>query len=186
MYAMEEGELNGIAFLDVSMYVVSLSAVKNFIVVSDAFKGVWFVAFQEDPASLTLLGKDLYPVNVLGSEFILSDSNLAMLVSDSQKNLHVMTYEPYNIQSLGGQRLLRRGEINLGHEVQTYAPLRLKHARPGQEDVVKIGVIAGTSEGGLSMIIPVEEKMFKRLYGLYSRMVTHLEHYAGLNPRGYR
>lgn len=46
MYAVEEGELNGIAFLDVNIFVVSLSAVKNLILVSDIFKSVWFVCFQ--------------------------------------------------------------------------------------------------------------------------------------------
>jgi hypothetical protein len=36
------------------------------------------------------------------------------------------------------------------------------------------------------MVVPIGEKLFKRLYGLYSRMVAHLEHHAGLNPRGFR
>lgn len=183
MYAMEDGDLNGIAFLDVSFYVVSLSAVKNFIVIADAFKSVWFVVFQEEPPKIILLGKDLYPVQVFGTEFIIGESSLAMLVSDDRKNLHVMSYEPYTVQSLGGQRLLRRGEMNLGNEIQAFASIRLKS---NLDDYNRYGVIAGTSEGGLSVVMPVGEKMYKRLYGLYSRMVTHLEHHAGLNPRGFR
>ncbi len=38
----------------------------------------------------------------------------------------------------------------------------------------------------MELVSPVGEKMFKRLYALYSRMVTELQHYAGLNPRGFR
>lgn len=185
MYAMEEGELNGVAFLDVSIFVVSISSVKNFVMIADAFKSVWFVAFQEDPPKIVLLGKDMYPVHTFGSQLIVGENNLGMVVSDDQMNMHVLTYEPYSIQSLGGQRLLRRGEINLGHQIQAFSPLKLKSARPGQ-GALRMGLIAGTSEGGISMVIPVDEKIFKRLYGLYSRMVTHLEHPAGLNPRGYR
>ena len=185
MYAMEDGELNGVAFLDVSIFVVSLSAVKNFITIGDAFKGVWFVVFQEDPPKLVLLGKDLYPVHTFGADMIVGGSDLGIIVSDDQNNLHVLTYEPEAIQSLGGQRLLRRGEMNLGYEIQTFAPVTLKAARSGQTGI-RTGLVAGTSEGGISMVAPVGEKLFKRLYGLYSRMVTHLEHPAGLNPRGFR
>ena len=38
--------LVGVAFLDVGVYVTSLQAVKNLLVIGDAVKGVWFVAFQ--------------------------------------------------------------------------------------------------------------------------------------------
>jgi cleavage and polyadenylation specificity factor subunit 1 len=185
MYAMEDEGLNGIAFLDVSFLVVSISAVKNFILISDAFKSVWFVVFQEEPPKIILLGKDLYPVQVFGSEFMIGGKELAMLVSDDKKNLHVMSYEPFSVQSLGGQRLLRRGEMNLGSEIQAFASIRLKSVK-SESKLDMFGVVAGTAAGGLSMIIPVPEKMYKRLYGLYSRMVTHLEHHAGLNPRGFR
>ena len=38
--------LVGVAFLDVGIYVTSLRAVKNLLVIGDAVKSVWFVAFQ--------------------------------------------------------------------------------------------------------------------------------------------
>ena len=38
--------LVGVAFLDVSVYVTSLRAVKNLLVIGDAVKGTWLVAFQ--------------------------------------------------------------------------------------------------------------------------------------------
>ena len=38
--------LVGVAFLDVGVYVTSLRAVKNLLVIGDAVKSVWFVAFQ--------------------------------------------------------------------------------------------------------------------------------------------
>jgi hypothetical protein len=188
MYAMEEGTLNGIAFLDVSIFVVSLSSVKNFVLIGDIYKSVWFVAFQEDPPKMVLLGKDLYPVSVVGSQFIISETSLAMLVSDIHHNLHVMTYEPLSVQSLGGQKLLRRGEMNLGYEIQSFCRFRLRPKLiEGQVlPSMKMGVIAGTLDGGLCVILPISEKVFKRLYGVYSRMVSHLVHHAGLNPRGYR
>ena len=38
--------LVGVAFLDVGVFVTSLRAVKNLLVIGDAVKSVWFVAFQ--------------------------------------------------------------------------------------------------------------------------------------------
>ncbi|KAJ3256708.1 Cleavage and polyadenylation specificity factor subunit 1 [Boothiomyces macroporosus] len=190
MYAMEGGSLNGVAFLDVCIFVVSMSAVKNFVQISDVYKSVWFVVFQEDPAKLVLLGKDLYQTHVYSSEFIIGDSDLAIIVSDEEKNLHVLTYEPISINDLSqrGERLLRRGESNLGVEVQSMNRIK-HHPKKVNSKLVastNMATVATTLAGSIVLITPIPEKMFKRLYGLYSRMVTHLEHYAGLNPRGYR
>lgn len=38
--------LVGVAFLDVGVYVTSLKTMKNILLIGDAVKGVWFVAFQ--------------------------------------------------------------------------------------------------------------------------------------------
>ena len=38
--------LVGVAFLDVGVYVTSLRSLKNALLIGDAVKGVWFVAFQ--------------------------------------------------------------------------------------------------------------------------------------------
>lgn len=38
--------LVGMAFLDVGVYVTTLRAIKNLLVIGDAVKSIWFVAFQ--------------------------------------------------------------------------------------------------------------------------------------------
>ena len=38
--------LVGVAFLDVGVYVTSLRAIKNLLLIGDAVKSVWFVGFQ--------------------------------------------------------------------------------------------------------------------------------------------
>ena len=38
--------LVGVAFLDVGVYITSLHTLKNFLIIGDAVKSVWFVAFQ--------------------------------------------------------------------------------------------------------------------------------------------
>ncbi len=188
MYAVEEGELNGIAFLDINIFVTNISSVKNLILISDVYKSVWFVAFQEDPPKLIPLGKDHYPVQVYGSEFLLDENTLSMIVTDSLCNLVVLSYAPFSLQSQGGQRLIRRGEMHTGHHIHSFVPIRFcaTLVQGLWQQTNRYAAIAGTLEGGLSLVVPVTEKMFKRLYSLYSRMVTHVEHHAGLNPRGFR
>ena len=41
-------------------------------------------------------------------------------------------------------------------------------------------------DGRISVITPISEKVYKRLYAVYSKMVNRIEHTAGLNPRGFR
>ena len=38
--------LVGVAFLDIGVYVTSLRAMKNLLLIGDAIKSLWFVAFQ--------------------------------------------------------------------------------------------------------------------------------------------
>jgi hypothetical protein len=38
--------LVGVAFLDVGVYVTTMRALKNLLIIGDAVKSVWFVAFQ--------------------------------------------------------------------------------------------------------------------------------------------
>lgn len=44
-FDMDE-RLVGVAFLDVGLYVTSLRSLKNLLLIGDAIKSVWFVAFQ--------------------------------------------------------------------------------------------------------------------------------------------
>jgi cleavage and polyadenylation specificity factor subunit 1 len=41
--------LVGVAFLDVGVYVTTLRSLKNLLIIGDAVKSIWFVAFQVRP-----------------------------------------------------------------------------------------------------------------------------------------
>ena len=96
-----------------------------------------------------------------------------------------MQFNPYNVHSVGGMRLIRKGDIHIGSDVQSL--LRLKRLDRNTNDQSRQHFsICSTLDGGISIVTPVDEKMYKRLYALYSKMVNQLEHYAGLNPRAFR
>jgi len=47
-------------------------------------------------------------------------------------------------------------------------------------------VLYSTSEGGLGYIIPIDKDKFEKLGRLEMRLVSSLQHFAGLNPKAYR
>jgi cleavage and polyadenylation specificity factor subunit 1 len=85
-----------------------------------------------------------------------------------------------DILSVGGQKLLRKSDLYLGSSIEKFVKIRKL------SDPLQNFLIGGDEHGGIRLFSPVSEDMFKRLYGLYSKMVTTLRHYAGLNPRGFR
>lgn len=44
----------------------------------------------------------------------------------------------------------------------------------------------GGVDGALSTLVPVREIVFKRLQLLQTALTRHVQHFGGLNPRGYR
>ncbi|KAJ3100898.1 Cleavage and polyadenylation specificity factor subunit 1 [Phlyctochytrium planicorne] len=191
LYTFEDGEsLSGVAFIDVNIYVNSVTSVKNMIVVGDVMKSVLFIGFQEEPPQLKLLGKDYYPLQVHSLEYLISDQNTSFVVTDTDGNVHLMNYAPYNIQSELGQKLIRRGEFHTGSRIQNLIRMRKmghKDARTGTVVLPKqFWNVCGTLDGAISILTPVSEKLYKRAYALYSKMVNSVQYHAGLNPRGFR
>jgi cleavage and polyadenylation specificity factor subunit 1 len=47
IWSFEDDEsLVGVAFIDVQIYVTSMNSIKNFILLGDAQKSIWFLGFQ--------------------------------------------------------------------------------------------------------------------------------------------
>ena len=47
-------------------------------------------------------------------------------------------------------------------------------------------LLPATLDGGLGFLLPVQERVFRRLNMLQAKMVPALSHSAGLNPRAFR
>lgn len=179
LHRFEDEELTGVAFQDVTIYVTSISTVKNLIMITDISKSVTFIGFQEKPATLQILGKDYHDMKTYSGEMLINGNKLGLCCADSDNNIHILEYAPYHILSSSGQRLLKRAEIHTGQHITKM--IRFPTHTPG-----RFGIISGSSEGGLQMVIPINERTFKRLHGIYSRLVKALEPPAGLNPRAFR
>ncbi|PCH44667.1 hypothetical protein WOLCODRAFT_77692 [Wolfiporia cocos MD-104 SS10] len=176
--------LVGVAFLDVGVYVTKLRAVKNLLVIGDAVKSVWFVAFQEDPYKLVILGKDPYHVCVTSADLFFADGRVSLLVGDEEGVVRIYEYDPHDPDSRGGLHLMRRTEF---HGQTEYRTSVLVARRKGKDmDIPQAKLICGSTDGSLVSFTYVEEAASKRLHLLQGQLTRNVQHVAGLNPKAFR
>lgn len=188
----DEDRLVGVAFIDYETYVTSARALKGMLLFGDAYKCVWFVGYQEEPYKLTLFGKENQHMEVSTAHFVVDDKALGFAVADVDKNIHVFQYAPYNPQSMGGKKLIRRADFHVGSAVTAMVLLPAKKLeREGDEEgeeyePTRFMSLTGTLDGSIGMITPVSERSYKRLQLLSNQLNNGLQHPAGLNPRAFR
>ncbi|KAM3586172.1 mRNA cleavage and polyadenylation factor subunit [Umbelopsis sp. WA50703] len=188
IYSFEDNEsLVGVAFIDVQTYVTSMVSIKNFILLGDAQKSIWFLGYQVEPAKLIMLGKDYHDLGVNCVSFLAEEKSLQLLVGDTEENVALYQYAPYNLQSYSGLKLMRRGDFHMGSQVHCAVRLPSRQRTPnGIEYGKRHFSICGSLNGSIAMVSPITEKTYKRLLLLYGQLVNGVQHVAGLNPRAFR
>lgn len=88
-------------------------------------------------------------------------------------------------------RLLRRADFHVGAHVNTFwrTPCRGAGEGPSKKSVVwenKHITWFATLDGGIGLLLPMQEKTYRRLLMLQNALTTMLPHHAGLNPRAFR
>ncbi|KAG0253424.1 Cleavage and polyadenylation specificity factor subunit 1 [Actinomortierella ambigua] len=184
--SFEDNEtLTGIAFIDVQIFVTSVKVVKNTIILADAYKSVWFIGFQDEPTKLVLLGKDYSSMEAMNVSYLIENQSLYITVADAEKNIRLLQYAPFHVQSVSGQRLICRGDYHVGSQLSTTVSVP-KIVLSGSDEGISYLTLGGTLDGSLMMITPIPEKTSKRLGLLSSQIVNGVQHPAGLNPRAFR
>ncbi|KAK6926348.1 Cleavage/polyadenylation specificity factor, A subunit, N-terminal [Dillenia turbinata] len=187
-------ELNGVAFFDAPpLYVVSLNIVKNFILLGDVHKSIYFLSWKEQGAQLSLLAKDFGSLDCFATEFLIDGSTLSLTVSDEQKNIQIFYYAPKMSESWKGQKLLSRAEFHAGAHITKFLRLQMlptSSDRSGSTQVAdktnRFALLFGTLDGSIGCIAPLDELTFRRLQSLQKKLVDAVPHVAGLNPRSFR
>ncbi|KAK7505375.1 hypothetical protein BaRGS_00003537 [Batillaria attramentaria] len=192
IWQLKDNDLSGVAFIDTHIYIVSLTTIKNLILVGDLLKSVTLYRYQNDLKVLSLVSRDLKPLEVYTVEFLVDNTQLCFLVSDRNKNLITLSYTPEARESQGGQRLIRKADFNLGSHANTMFRVRCKIWDPTSrkrysEQMEKRHITYfGTLDGGIGYLLPIPEKVYRRLLMLQNALLTHIPHSAGLNPKAYR
>ncbi|KAG1355385.1 putative cleavage and polyadenylation specificity factor subunit 1 [Cocos nucifera] len=186
-------ELNGVAFYDAPLHVVSLNIVKNFILLGDIHKSIYFLNWKEQGAQLSLLAKDFGIVDCYATEFLIDGSTLSLVVSDDQKNIQIFYYAPKMLESWKGQKLLCRAEFHAGAHVTKFLRLQMlptsadrTTAATGSDKTNRFALLFSTLDGSIGCIAPLDELTFRRLQTLQRKLVDAVPHVCGLNPRSFR
>ena len=72
--------------------ITLLLQVKNFILLGDVHKSIYFLSWKEQGSQLSLLAKDFGSLDCFATEFLIDGSTLSLIVSDEQKNVQVSTF----------------------------------------------------------------------------------------------
>ena len=199
----EDGSCLPIAFLDAQCHTVSLKMLgsSGMWLAADAWKGIWFGGFTQEPYKLTVLGKSRTKMEVVAAEFLPYDQQLYICIVDAQMDLHVLQYDPENPKTMNGTRLLHRSTFHLGHfptsmtlVPSTLAPIAEQPVVNGNGAAPDMSpqapslshVLTTSLSGAVGLLTPFDETTYRRLGSLQTHLTSILEHTAGLNPRAYR
>uniref|UniRef100_A0A3Q0RDF5 Cleavage and polyadenylation specificity factor subunit 1 n=1 Tax=Amphilophus citrinellus TaxID=61819 RepID=A0A3Q0RDF5_AMPCI len=191
LWVLKDNDLTGMAFIDTQLYIHQMFSIKNFILAADLMKSISLLRYQEDSKTLSLVSRDAKPLEVYSIEFVVDNNQLGFLVSDRDKNLFVYMYLPEAKESFGGMRLLRRADFNAGANINTFWRMPCRGALDTSSkkaltwDNKHITWFA-TLDGGIGLLLPMQEKTYRRLLMLQNALTTMLPHHAGLNPKAFR
>jgi len=92
----EGGSLLPVAFMDMNCYVTSAKELPGtgLCLMSDAFKGVWFTGYTEEPYKMMLLGKSSSRLEVLNADFLPDGRELYIVASDAEGHIHILQFDP--------------------------------------------------------------------------------------------
>ncbi|OMJ25114.1 Cleavage and polyadenylation specificity factor subunit 1 [Smittium culicis] len=102
--------------------VSSLESIQNHYLIVGVGNKLFIRSFRdnenlEEPSKIMVLGRDTNGIQVSHADFLVHNSKLAILVADIYGNIFTFVYDPNNIHSFSGQKLLKCDEYHLGSNV---------------------------------------------------------------------
>uniref|UniRef100_A0A8C5DHV7 Cleavage and polyadenylation specificity factor subunit 1 n=1 Tax=Gouania willdenowi TaxID=441366 RepID=A0A8C5DHV7_GOUWI len=178
LWVLKDNDLTGMAFIDTQLYIHQMFSIKNFILAADLMKSVSLLRYQEGSKTLSLVSRDAKPLEVYSIEFMVDNNQLGLLGNDSK-------------ESFGGMRLLRRADFNVGANVNTFWRMPCRGvqdagSKKAQNWDNKHITWFATLDGGIGLLLPMQEKTYRRLLMLQNALNFMLPHHAGLNPKAFR
>ncbi|CBQ69361.1 related to cleavage and polyadenylation specificity factor, 160 kDa subunit [Sporisorium reilianum SRZ2] len=198
--ALEKEEwLISIAFLDCPLYVTGIRVVKNFVLLSDARKSLWLLAFQEEPYRFVDLGRDIHDHHATLGQYLVYNERLA-LVSTSGAALGgstafgrdagvVRLYEYAPHVASANTRLVLRTEFQTASPATASVACRgrwLSDSELRGREHGRNKLVLAKANGALETLAAADDRVAKRLHVLQGQLVRSVLHTAALNPRAFR
>lgn len=102
IWQLKDNDLVGVAFIDTQIYTHQILSIKSLILVADVYKSIALLRFQEEYRTLSLVSRDFRPCEVFAIEYLIDNTSMGFLLSDSEKNLVLYMYQPESRESFGG------------------------------------------------------------------------------------
>ncbi|KEY74035.1 hypothetical protein S7711_02625 [Stachybotrys chartarum IBT 7711] len=188
----EDGTLLPVAFLDMSCYVVSATELPGtgLCLIADAFKGVWFAGYTEEPYTFKVLGKSSTRVPLLVADFLPDGEDLSIVASDADGEIHIFEFNPDHPKSIQGHLLLHRTTFSVTPNIPTSTlllPRALPPSIPSASATHKSHVLLLASpSGSLAALTPLGESAYRRLLSVTNQLIAALVPHGGLNPKAHR
>ena len=192
IWQLKESKLIGVAFIDTQLYIHSAISIKNLVLIADVYKSISLLRYQEETRTLSLVSKDTRPLQVYACDYAIDNSQICFVISDSEKNIILYSYQPEVRESMGGTRLLRRADFHFGSHINQFFRIRCKVSPKIADKRVKQQLqnrqitMFASLDGSLGYFLPISEKTYRRLLMLQNVMTTNHSHTAGLNPKAFR
>ncbi|KAI9828908.1 MAG: mRNA cleavage and polyadenylation factor subunit [Phylliscum demangeonii] len=203
----EDGSLLPVAFMDMMCHVSVARCLPGtgMCLFGDAWKGIWFVGYMEEPYKMGLLGKSTGRLEVMAADFLPDTDQLYMVVGDADCNIHIFQYDPEHPKSLSGTHLLPLRTFHTGHFPTTItripsssvsSPPSLPSASspaPASPPTTTTTttttsqqILLTTLTGAIALITRLSESGYRRLSSVQAQLYASLEHPCGLNPKSHR
>lgn len=183
--------LSGLAFVDTNSYITHATSFHNLVVIGDIQRSISLLRFQPEWKTLGAISHHGKPTEVYSVELLVHEDRVTFIVADENKNLSYYAYEPNNDDSDGGKKLIKCGDIHVGQIVQCMWRVGCiqvdKSTGVPNELFDKAQItMTGSLDGGIGMILPIKERLFKRFQMVTNLMYQTQSQFAGLNPRFFR
>lgn len=186
-----DGSAAPVAFTDTSLYSGKVKAFENLMIVGDLYHSVSLYGFDAEPYRMIPLAKDEHNMKLTECEFIVHNQNLYILASDENSVLYILQYDPYDPQSLKGNKLLRKTAIQSNSLTtkmiscnRRSSLFSMVNTLPIRTDVdLGFEVIGSNIDGSFYKVSPINEYQYRRLYALQNYINDKTHHWLGLNPR---
>lgn len=211
----EDGGLLPVAFLDMNCHILSVRELRGtgLCLMADAFKGMWFAGYTEEPYTFKVLGKSGGQIPMLVADFLPDGEDLSMIGVDADGDLHVFEFNPdrkcpplcsvyANVltllsstdpKSLQGHLLLHRTTFSLSPNEPTTTVL-LERTLPASQPqptgtsgaATPHTLLLSCPTGQLAALTPLGETSYRRLLSLTNQLLPAVAPHGGLHPKAHR
>ena len=182
-------KLPKVGFMDVGYMVSDVMAVKDFLVMGDALSSIGLAQYRLKAHNLACLAENGARFRTRAVGLMVQGQDMILVGADVKGNVSLWSYNP----AVAGTSLVHTGDMRVhgGGTVVTrlrpftaHAPDAM-HLDLGQPSTTpgRVGTWVLGSDGTISMMLPMNEPDFKRLYSVQKLLNSALPHTGGANPK---